>query len=380
MSSIISFKDIDISSQGTIACSVYRDGQESEFYIRLPYSFQPQSDLVAATFVTIVGNFFEQIHLDLPVGPELRRRMENWTGSRVVTRPGVDYRRKPTGGSALNFSGGFDSLAADVLKPNAHLISLDFGGRFSRERKFYERFDPLIIETNLVDLGLNRYSWTFMGIGSLLMRDELNIGSYSFGSIMAETAHRLSVRPMNQQTSGLPLAEHFGMRVANPVAGLSEIAAMKLVAQTRPGQLIDILNSVALPQEEKFLRKYQMLTTVLHELGLNVHLPSDLPQRPRGMEWGLSRASDLSSLYTMTVLGTDAVLALYPGGVPTRFVEFAQQGNMNFMNRINPHAYAGTDPHELAQWYKKLIEHGIYPFERADWDAMETTMELFEEK
>lgn len=377
MNSIISFKDVDVSQEGTITCKIFRDGDESDFYIRLPYSFQPELDLVAAAFVTIVGRAFDQIHLDLPVGPELHKRMEKWTGSRIVSRPGVDYRRKPSHNRVLNFSGGFDSLAAEALDPDVQLVSLDFGGRFSRERTYYERFDPFIIETNLVDIGMNRYSWTFMGIGSVLLRDELDIGSYSFGSIMAETAQRLSVERMDQRTTGLPLAEHFGMQVANPVAGLSEIASMKLVALTRPGQLVDILKSVALPQEEKFLRKYQMLTTVLHDLKSDLQLPSDLPQRPRGMQWGLSRASDLASLYTMTVLGTDQVLELYPEGVPDRFIEYARGADMSFMNRFNPHAYGGVEPQRLAGWYERLTEHQIYPFDRADWEAMDTTMALF---
>src|SRR5699024_11889081 len=99
-----------------------------------------------------------------------------------------------------------------------------------------------------------------MGIGSLLMRDELQLGAYSFGSIMAGTARRLAEIPIDQRQSGLGPAEYFGMRVANPVAGLSEIASMKLVALTRPDLLGDILKSVALPQEEKYVRKFQMLS------------------------------------------------------------------------------------------------------------------------
>src|SRR5699024_6541660 len=109
----------------------------------------------------------------------------------------------------LNFSGGFDSMAALALEPNAHLVSLDFGGRFSRERQFFEKFQPNIIETNLVDLKLNRYSWTFMGIGALLFRDELNISSYAFGSIMAGSATQLVNHPIDQQKQGLPPAQYF---------------------------------------------------------------------------------------------------------------------------------------------------------------------------
>src|SRR5699024_12658626 len=127
-----------------------------------------------------------------------------------------DVRRRAGFRSALNFSGGFDSLAARVLEPHAELISLDFGGRFSRERKFFERFDPYVLETNLVDIGLNRYAWSFMGIGSLLMRYELQLGAYSFGSIMAGAGSRLAERPLEQRDRGLGAAQEWWIGVAKP--------------------------------------------------------------------------------------------------------------------------------------------------------------------
>lgn len=377
MNSIVSFKDIDIARDGTLRCGVWRDGSQSDFYIRLPYSFEPETDLVVAAFVAIVGTAFEQIHIDLPIGREQKDSLEAWSRSQIVAHQGSDVRRRAGFRSALNFSGGFDSLAARVLEPHAELISLDFGGRFSRERKFFERFDPYVLETNLVDIGLNRYAWSFMGIGSLLMRDELQLGAYSFGSIMAGTARRLAEIPIDQRQSGLGPAEYFGMRVANPVAGLSEIASMKLVALTRPDLLGDILKSVALPQEEKYVRKFQMLSAVLHDLEISVDLSTALPKRPQGMEWGYSSASDLSSLYTMTVLGVEQVLESYPKGIPAPFTEFARDQSMEFMNRINPHAYSGVPAKQLARWYGRLIEHGVLPFEYQDWRDMSATMSLF---
>lgn len=354
-----------------------RDGEATDFHIRLPYSFEPAPDLIAATFVSIVGRAFEQIHLDIPIGAEQHKQLERWTESRIVARPGEDLRRKRGRNTALNFSGGFDSMAARILMPDAELISLDFGGRFARERVFFEKFQPHIIETNLVDIGLNRYSWTFMSIGSLLMRDELDISTYSFGSIMASSAQTLVHSSINQRKTGVFAADYLGMQVANPVAGLSEIASMRIVALEHPHLLKDILESVALPREEKFLRKHQMLTAVAHDLRRDIAPPQDMPKRPKGMQWGYSAATDLSSLYTMAALGVGRVLPSYPDGIPDNFVEYARSHDMSFMNKINPHAYTGAPSELVASWYYRLINLGIQPFSKEDWTDMADVMRLF---
>lgn len=376
MNSIISFKEVDIGADGTIRCSVIRDGDTSEFYIKLPYSFQPRADLVATAFVLIAGRAYEHIHIDLAIGPQLHSELQKWSNSQIVARKGIDTRRSPGREKVLNFSGGFDSMAALALEPNAHLVSLDFGGRFSRERQFFAKFQPNIIETNLVDLKLNRYSWTFMGIGALLFRDELNISSYAFGSIMAGSATQLVNHPIDQQKQGLPPAQYFKMECANPVSGLSEIASMKIAALYRPDLLLEILKSVALPEEGKFLRKYQMLEAVLADLGMDYPLPSNLPNRPRGIEWGESLATDLSALYVMTVLGIEHVLQVYPQGIPDEILNFASTSQMEFMNHINPHAYQGVSYKQLSSWYYKMIRYGITPFNREHWHQMTETVEL----
>lgn len=363
MSKRISFKDIDVSEDGWLRCTVIRDAPD-EFWIELPYSFIPPPDLIAASYAALCGTVFDEIEIDLPIGDSLATIIEQETKAKLLHQRGTDRRRRLGASSALNFSGGFDSLAAQILTPDAHLISLDFGGRFARERKFFERFNPFIFRTNLVDLKLNSYGWKFMGIGTTLLIDELKPRSYSFGSIQAGSLPRLLDRPLNQRSAGLASTNYTGVVLENPVAGISEIGAIDLVVKRHPELLIEILQSVALPNEDKFQRKHQMLRSLTTDGEL--HLPFE-PQPTKSPKWGDSFARDLSSLAVIDKLDLDQVSATYEQGIPEFVTSNLDKVDLSFMTRFNPHAYGGVEPKILAQWYSTLTENGIFPYERQDW-------------
>lgn len=374
MSNRIAFTDIDVSKDGYLRCSVRR-GSSKELWIELPYSFNPEPDLIAAAYAALCGTAFDEIEIDLPLGPGLAEIIEKSCQASLTYLPGKDIRRKPGQAQALNFSGGFDSLAAKEIMPEAHLVSLDFGGRFSREIDFFSRFYPLTFRTNLVDLGLNKYSWTFMGIGSVLLTDELALRSYGFGSIQAGSLPRLFTRPLDQRTLGLAGANSLGLVVENPVAGISEIGAIQISANKNPTILLDILRSVALPNEDKFQRKYQMIEAVSKDLNLNFNLP-EYPKITKLPEWGDSFARDLASMAVASKLGIDAVSRSYKDGIPTAVAEKLNALSLTFMERFNPHAYRGVRQDILADWYSRLIKNGVHPYTRQDWIDAATAMKL----
>lgn len=374
MAKRISFSDIDVSGDGWVRCNVSRETTE-EFRIQLPYSFNPSHDLIAATYASLCGQAFDEVEIDLPIGPNFANNLQANLKAKLVHRKGTDVRRKPGKGRGLNFSGGFDSLAARELLPDCHLISLDFGGKFIRERLFFERFHPLTFRTNMTSLKLNSYSWQFMGIGSILLRDELQLGTYSFGSILAGSLPRLFSHALDQSSAGIPVANALGMRLENPVAGVTEIGALQIVAKNQPALLVDALLSVALPNEDKFQRKYQMVEAVSTELAIPTRLP-EVPNRSTNIKWGASFATDLSSLYVAKVMGADYVSHSYDGGVPEQALEALNNIDLSFMRRVNPQAYKGVEPRILGNWYNMLAINGITPYERKDWFEAAKTMKL----
>lgn len=374
MTKTISFTDIDVSGDGWIRCNVTRESVQ-EFRIELPYSFNPSPDLIAASYASLCGREFDEVRIDLPLGANQSKLLSERLQAKVVCQPGVDRRRRPGTENALNFSGGFDSLAAMDLLSNPLLVSLDFGGQFMRERDFFSRFTPLTFRTNMTVLRLNSYSWEFMGVGSILLRDELQLGAYSFGSIMASSLPRVFSKPLDQSMGGIRVANDLGMRLQNPVAGLTEIASLLLVARNHPALLPDALRSVANRNEDKFQRKHQMLQAVRSVLGLPIQLPEPR-QKVASLTWGQSFATDLSSLYVMKTLGIDHVSESYKGGVPERVAAALPGIDLAFMTRVNPHAYEGVDSLVLGDWYSRMAQNQILPYQREDWFDAAKVMKL----
>ena len=374
MAGSIAFKNVELSTAGWIQCEVKREDVQ-EFWVELPYGYLPKSDLVAAFFVSLCGTRFDSIELDLPLDESFRHELSVLSNTEVLARPGSKVRRRPGSTSALNFSGGFDSLAARLFVPDAALISLDFGGRFSREREFFQRFDPLTFRTNLVDLGLNRYSWEFMGMGSILLRDELQLSTYAFGSILAGSLPRLLRSPHDQNVAGVRAADAIGLVCRNPVVGLTEIATLSLAFRAWPSLMIDTLTSVALPLEDKHARKRQMLKAVglKHSIPLEIETPPNTKAR---RTWGSSFATDLSSLFVMQNGFVEEVVESYIDGVPQRIVDAVPDLDLAFMMRVNPHAYAGVEEPVMASWFSRMLQSGIAPYGRADWESADRVVTL----
>ena len=371
MAQSISFTEFDLSQAGHVSCTVTREGVEDELWFDLPFAGTVAPDLLAAGLATLCGTVFDRVEMDLPLGPDTAEVIRVATRSELVHRPGRDIVRRKGRQHALNFSGGFDSLAARAVLPDCELISLDFGGRFSRERPLFERFSPHIVKTNLVDLKLNRNGWSFMGIGSILLRDELDLGVVSFGSIQAGSLPRLFTGPSSPSTQAMPSAPF--LQVVNPVSGVSEVGAMMITARAHPDALDDILASVAHPGEMKHYRKRLMLEAVSSRLGLTPNLSTErLPtSRPT---WGSQFADDLSALYMMKVLGTARVVDVYDGGVPDTVLTMVEKTELTFFERFNPHAFSSLHLEQNAMLSSRLIQLGIVPYERTDWHAASLAM------
>lgn len=366
MAQSISFTEFDLSQAGHVSCTVTRDGVEDELWFDLPFAGTVAPDLLAAGLATLCGTVFDRVEMDLPLGPDTADVLRGATRSDFAHRPGRDIVRRPGRRHALNFSGGFDSLAARATLPEVELISLDFGGRFARERPLFERFSPHIIKTNLVDLKLNRNGWWFMGIGSVLMRDQLDLGVQSFGLILGGSLPRLVKAPLRQSSQVFPPAPF--LRTVNPISGITEVGAMMIAARTHPDILTEILASVAHPGDLKHHRKSLMLEAVASRSGLSLeapveHLPTHLPT------WGAQFADDLSSIYVAKVLGADRVVNAYAGGIPEGALKLIERTDVEFFERFNPHALAGAALHEDAALASRLISAGLVPYGRSDWHS-----------
>src|SRR5699024_4505488 len=85
----------------------------------------------------------------------------------------------------LNFSGGFDSMAALAFLPNhSSTVSMDFGGSFNREMKMINKFNSHTVKSNILETDFRKNSWMFMTIASIMYKDYLDTKYNIFGSII----------------------------------------------------------------------------------------------------------------------------------------------------------------------------------------------------
>lgn len=95
MSRAIAFTAVDVSDEGVITCAVHRHGEAQELWFRLPYAFTPAPDLLAAVFAGLCGAVFDEVQIDLPIGPRLSAAIEEMTRARVEHASGTDRSREP---------------------------------------------------------------------------------------------------------------------------------------------------------------------------------------------------------------------------------------------------------------------------------------------
>lgn len=168
------------------------------------------------------------------------------------------------------------------------------------------------------------------------------------------------------------------MSMQNPVAGITELASMAMVLKNFPELVPDILLSVALPAEEKYLRKHQMVLALSKLLGLDIKTP-DVKIREKGLDWGYSFATDFSTLFVLKQLGSDVVEPTYPNGLPEKLKASLSDLDLDFMMKVNPHAYNSVPDALLGSWYQIFLDNGLRPYESKDWSALKRAISLVEE-
>ncbi|MBF0580791.1 hypothetical protein [Corynebacterium sp. ED61] len=295
---------------------------------------------LAHALAAIVGTHFDHIRFDFPIASQDQEHIELWTKSRVHTVGHLQDRQSQQleDSAVLNFSGGFDSLSALALLPeDTELVSLDFGGRFSREREFFRLFDPKIVSTNLAQTSLRRFSWSFMGIGPLLYRDSVKSRYFAFGSIYEASGFKLNEPTKKNFT--FPAFSGVGYESAMPVAGISEIGTAQIILNESPEIVEHSLRSLASPGEEKYFRKIAIVQTVADRLGIDVTVPPmDFEQKVH-YEFGESFAVDVTALYLLSE-GRGYLADKLVKEIPGVLKREALNTDMTFLQRVNPHHYS----------------------------------------
>lgn len=333
-------------------------------------------DNLAVALSTLTGTAFERIRFDFPISEQARLGIAEWTRSEVQAEEASEttLREHTQRTAVLNFSGGLDSLAAKfILGADTTLVSLDLGGRFAREEKFFRDFNPRVVQTNLVETSLRYNSWSFMGIGPLLLADEISDRFFAFGSILE--AGGLKEGHTRPNATTFPPFALCGYQSVAPVSGISEAGTIAVVLAHRPDLLYQSLQSLANPGEEKYFRKIALAKVVSDLRGIDVELPA-LPANQRvHYKFGQNFAVDLTAMFFIA-FGYQAFADAIVDGVPRSIVTSVNEQNMEFMLKADQKHYL-TYPDALsANLLNALDLSNLGQYEESDYEAVNEIREL----
>lgn len=375
MAKKISFSHFSIE-EGVISLDYHISSDSSEeksgnLYFKLTPAIKPRNDLIAIALSTFCVVGYDEVEFALPISSKLKSRLEEITGAYVKSE-GIDDHQavasRKAGNVILSFSGGFDSLAAKALLPaNTKLVSLDFGGRFARERKFFETFDTCIVETNLVETPLRFNNWSFMGIAAMLFSDYLEAKYYAFGQIFEAEMHNFSDKASGTIDVADKLFEAAGMQQMPVVLGLTEIATLNIAARTSTEVFRDSLNSLANPGEEKRYRKQVLAQIAEQRFGLDLNLELVPPPARQHFRFGDNYAVDFLALYIIKYAGME-IASHTIRDIPTEALMLVEELSLDFYDKVNPNFLAAIPEPLRLDYMDKLSEQGILSFTKTDWN------------
>lgn len=369
----IEFTDFGVDDSSALGMTANDESTESHLTFQLPERFVPANDLIGLAISTMVGTKYDRIDIDLPLTARTQAAIESLTKA-SVNSPRQDMPQSAPAGKnvALNFSGGFDSLATLALLPEGtKLVSLDFGGNFQREADFFRTFDTTTVATNFRNQGFAGNTWQFMGIGTLLLRDYLEVQTYSFGSILEASPWNFKQKKFSNMPQQVFKAA--GMNQLNPAVGLTEIGTVMLIVKHFPERIVESLKSLAAPGSEKLNRKIMLLNIALELTGASIGLDVQPDRITPHFEFGTSLATDFLALCIMKKRGAEQASQLV-GNIPEYAIEFVRGRSLTFFERLNTIFADGLPSADRDRLYMKCIEAGILPYSEADWTEYRETV------
>ena len=328
-------------------------------------------DVIAIALSTLCGTSYGNITIELDVSEQCAKAVEKYTHASVsfsgVTNATHQVVRKG-GNIALNFSGGFDSLAAYSLMPKEQtkLVSIDWGGHFFREELFFRRFNPYTLKTNVQRLGYCRDTWTFMGIGMILFARALDVGYGVFGGNLEATINQLMRCPRISSIYHTDPFSFLAIKDVRITQSLTEVGSIMAVMRYCPYNFIDSLKSVAAPGSEKLYRKSVLSYIVNKRFGYGINVPIQNEPLKTAYKFGDNVAIDMLCLYEMKHVGRE-IAAKTVSDIPEDAEDFVHGLDLSFYERVNTN-FLGSIPSNCLDYYmSQLLKAGILPYDEEDW-------------
>lgn len=363
----IRFESLRIAENQRVDIECVTESGSTSLWFEFSRPVALSNDSLAAALSTLCGRTFSDVHYGFETSDAALKQAQIMTGAEVTNTGKAQAIRAPRRGGLLSFSGGFDSLAALCLMPeDTSLVSMDFGGRFSREQAFFKHFPTTTVSTNLLETGLHRNSWSFMGVGALLLSEHHRAAYHTFGSILEAGVDNMRVAPVAARNETFPPFKAVGYMNAPYVAGLTEIGTLLVLAHYRRDHIRESLSSLAGPGEEKLYRKQVLAQVVADRLSIDIPLDvSPKPMKPH-FSFGQNFALDFLSLYVMKHAGI-AVASDMVSEIPSEALALSKKLDLSFFERANSTLYSNFPRPLFGGFAGKLAGADIPFYTEHDW-------------
>lgn len=361
---------------GYIECICIINGKEKKefkIYFELDFEIIPSNDVIALALSTIAGQKFDRIKMDFDVSECIYNSIAKFTKADVVITKITNNEVRGSGKNIiLNFSGGFDSLAAYYIMPDyTKLVAVDFGGSFQREAEFFKQFKPYTLKTNFRQLKLDRNSWTFMGVGAILYSEYLDAGYNVFGTIFEATPAHFKKASSTAHSNKTEPFYSAGLKDIRYTNGLTEVGTAIIVSYYAPELIQASLASLSMPKTEKRFRKELLLDIVCEKYNRKISVEKTLEPDTK-IKFGTNLALDFLALYILKNRGIEAAKATMCD-IPQEAVELAEECKLQFYERLNCDYVSGetfqTDDLR-AEFMSKVLSAGVVPYTEKDYEEL----------
>lgn len=380
----IQFSNFEISDKYICCtCKTYSNNSEEKMdklEFKFNKSISVRNDLIALALSTLCGKSYSNIYFDLEINQSTYNELKKFTNAnievlKINNTETISETRKNKDNIILNFSGGFDSLAALCVMPkNTKLVAIDFGGWFERETAFFKKFNPYTVSTNFRQLKYDRSSWTFMGVAAILFSDYLEAKYNVFGTILEGTTYHFHEFENNSINVTIPPFSSAGLNDIKYIAGLTEVGTAMVITYYKPEIVNESLISLSNPGTEKRYRK-QLLTQIVCEK-YNRSIEIDITEPPKTkISFGDNFALDFLALYEIKNAGLEEANKTICN-IPREAVELVDKLKLVFYEKLNTN-FLNSIPENLRKDYlAKLADANIYPYDEQDWKEFRLVTEF----
>jgi hypothetical protein len=370
---------------GALRVDIVRDdaqlgvSRHERIFFSVPRDYRVHNDCVAAALMTLVGATCPVVSFNFPISERCAELLTRFYRLEEVGPVARELEpRRPGRQLALNFSGGTDSTALYLLLraalgDNFKVVTADFGGRFTRERRSYgDVRRDVTCQTDLRQRGFDR-AGRFLAAMPLLFADYLDLGRVASGHTLLQENVTIASRAAGRAPDYRAAAGAYhagGLDEAQLVRSLSPLTVLQIILQRAPERLEPAFAASAARHTEKYHARAILVRGLCRAAGLPVPwFLRDLP--PPTVPWpnNPGQRYSLLGLWALKHEGAAVARTIIPDFDAHDF-SYLDDLSLDFLTRYNTNVTHLIPADLRPALLREFHADGVYPYTERDWHEL----------